>query len=239
VPVKISIIGASGRMGKLALSLIEQDPDLELHSALTSKNSIAESQGADLLLDLTKPEASVGIVDYAIQNNLRLVVGTSGWTKEKLEAVESKIKGSSATVTIIPNFSIGSVLATKFAAEAARYFDQIEITETHHPKKLDAPSGTALFTSQLISASRQGRSAAPVTEGNDAPVFNGIPITSLRIEGAHAEQEVLLAAPNESLYLKHVVSSHEVYSQGILLAIKKTMQLKGLTVGLLPLLEDK
>lgn len=237
--VKISVLGSSGRMGQLALKLIEQSSDLELHSALTSKNSITESQGADLLLDLTKPDASTAIVDYAIKNNLRILVGTSGWTKEKLEAVEKQIVGSSATVTIIPNFSIGSVLATKFVAEAGKYFDQIEITETHHPKKLDAPSGTALFTSQAISESRQGRAASPVTENNQAPLFNGIPITSLRIEGAHAEQEVSLAAANESLYVKHVVTSHEVYSQGILLAIKRTMQLTGLTVGLLPLLEEK
>ena len=237
--VKISVLGSSGRMGQLALKLIEQSSDLELHSALTSRNSITESQGADLLLDLTKPDASTAIVDYAIKNNLRILVGTSGWTKEKLEAVEKQIAGSSATVTIIPNFSIGSVLATKFVAEAAKYFDQIEITETHHPKKLDAPSGTALFTSQAISAAREGRSASPVSENNQAPIFNGIPITSLRIEGAHAEQEVSLAAGNESLYVKHVVTSHEVYSQGILLAIKKTMQLSGLTVGLLPLLEEK
>ena len=226
-------------MGQLTLKLIEQSPDLVLHSALTSKNSVAESMGADLLIDLTKPEASTAIVDYAIKNNLRLLVGTSGWTKEKLADVEKQIIGSSATVTIIPNFSIGSVLATKFVSEAGKYFDQIEITETHHPKKLDAPSGTSLFTSQAISASRGGRPASPVTEGNQAPLFNGIPITSLRIEGAHAEQEVSLAAPNESLYVKHVVTSHEVYSQGILLAIKKTMQLTGLTVGLLPLLEEK
>ena len=225
-------------MGQLTLKLIEQSQDLELHSALTSKDSVADSMGADLLIDLTKPEASSVIVDYAIKNNQRLLVGTSGWTKEKLEAVEKQIAGSSATVTIIPNFSIGSVLATKFAADAGRYFDQIEIIETHHPKKLDAPSGTALFTSQAISAAREGRGAAPVSSNNDAPLFNGIPITSLRIEGAHAEQEVSLAAANESLYVKHVVSSHEVYSQGILLAIKKTMLLTGLTVGLLSLLEE-
>lgn len=225
-------------MGQLTLKLIEQSEDLELHSALTSKNSVAESLGADLLIDLTKPDASTTIVDYAIRNNQRLLVGTSGWTKEKLDAVEKQIAGSSATVTIIPNFSIGSVLATRFAADAAKYFDQIEIIETHHPKKLDAPSGTALFTSQAISAAREGRSAAPVSANNEAQLFNGIPITSLRIEGAHAEQEVSLAAPNESLYVKHVVTSHEVYSQGILLAIKKTMELTGLTVGLLRLLED-
>lgn len=237
--INISVIGATGRMGQLALSLIDQDPELSLHSALSSENALSESLGADLLLDFTNPDVSVHVVEFAIQNDMRLIVGTSGWTKEKLERVRGLMAGSKATVTIIPNFSIGSVLASKFAAEAAKYFDQIEIVETHHPKKLDAPSGTALFTSQIISEARAGRPASPVTEGNKAPTFNGVPITSLRIEGAHAEQEVSLAQPNELLYLKHTVSSHQVYSQGILLAIRKTMQLTGLTIGLLPLLEDE
>ena len=237
--INISVVGATGRMGQLAISLIEQDSNLSLHSALSSKNALSESLGADLVMDFTNPDASVNVANFVIDNDMRLVVGTSGWTKEKLENVQKRISTSKATVTIIPNFSIGSVLASKFAAEAAKYFDQIEIVETHHPKKLDAPSGTALFTSQIISEARGGNPATPVTEGNKAPLFNGIPITSLRIEGAHAEQEVLLAQPNELLYLKHSVSSHQVYADGILLAINKTMQLSGLTVGLLPLLEEK
>ena len=237
--IKISVIGASGRMGQLALSLIEQNPDLELHSALSSHNSPAEAIGADLLVDLTKPDASVAIVDFAIQNNIKILVGTSGWSKDKLDALRDKMVGKSATVVVIPNFSIGSVLATKFAAEAAKYFDAIEIIETHHTKKLDAPSGTALFTAQEISASRKGRDAKPVTAGNSAPVFNGVPITSLRIEDAHAEQEVLMAGPNETLYFKHVVDSHEVYAQGLLLAMRKSPGRTGLTVGLMNLLEEK
>jgi 4-hydroxy-tetrahydrodipicolinate reductase len=237
--LKISVIGASGRMGQLALSIIEQNPDLELHSALSSHNSPAEAIGADLLVDLTKPEASSAIVDFAIQNNIKILVGTSGWSKEKLDALRDKMVGKKATVIVIPNFSIGSVLATKFAAQASKYFDAIEIIETHHTKKLDAPSGTALFTAQEISLARKGRDAKPVTEGNNAPVFNGVPITSLRIEDAHAEQEVLMAGANESLYFKHVVDSHQVYAQGLLLAIRKSQGLVGLTVGLLSLLEDK
>ena len=235
--IKISVIGASGRMGQLALSLIEQNPDLELHSALGSHNSPAEAIGADLLVDLTKPEASVEIVDFAVQNNLKILVGTSGWSKEKLDTLRDKMVGKQATVVVIPNFSIGSVLATKFAAEASKYFDAIEITETHHTKKLDAPSGTALFTAQEISAARNGRDAKPVTAGNLAPVFNGVPISSLRIDNVHAEQEVLLAGANESLYFKHVVDSNQVYAQGLLLAMRKSPELKGLTVGLLSLLE--
>jgi 4-hydroxy-tetrahydrodipicolinate reductase len=178
-------------------------------------------------------------VDFAIQNNIKILVGTSGWSKDKLDALRDKMVGKSATVVVIPNFSIGSVLATKFAAEAAKYFDAIEIIETHHTKKLDAPSGTALFTAQEISASRKGRDAKPVTAGNPAPVFNGVPITSLRIEDAHAEQEVLMAGPNETLYFKHVVDSHEVYAQGLLLAMRKSPGRTGLTVGLMKLLEEK
>jgi len=235
--ITISVIGAYGRMGQLALSLIEQNPDLALHSALGSHNSPAEAIGADLLVDLTKPEASVEIVDFAIENNLKILVGTSGWSKEKLDTLRDKMVGKHATVVVIPNFSIGSVLATKFAAEASRYFDAIEIIETHHTKKADAPSGTALFTAQEISAARNGRDAKPVTAGNLAPVFNGVPITSLRIEDVHAEQEVLMAAANESLYFKHVVDSNQVYAQGLLLAMRKSPQLRGLTVGLLSLLE--
>ena len=237
--IKISVIGASGRMGQLALSLIEQNQDLELHSALNSHNSPAEAIGADLLVDLTKPDASVAIVDFAIQNDIKILVGTSGWSKDKLDALRDKMVGKSATVVVIPNFSIGSVLATKFAAEAAKYFDAIESIETHHTKKLDAPSGTALFTAQEISAARKGRDAKPVTPGNPAPVFNGVPITSLRIEEAHAEQEVLMAGPHETLYFKHVVDSHEVYSQGLLLAMRKSPGRTGLTVGLMNLLEEK
>lgn len=237
--IKISVIGATGRMGQLALSLIEQNSDLELHSALSSHNSPAEAIGADLLIDLTKPDASVAIVDFAIQNNIKILVGTSGWSKDKLDGLRDKMVGKTATVVVVPNFSFGSVLATKFAAEAAKHFDAIEIIETHHTKKLDAPSGTALFTAQEISAARKGRDAKPVTAGNPAPVFNGVPITSLRIEDAHAEQEVLMAAANETLYFKHVVDSHEVYGKGLLLAMRKSPSLAGLTVGLLNLIEEK
>ena len=233
--ITISLIGATGRMGQLAKRLIEESKELSIHSELGSGNSLNEALGADLLMDFTNPEVSPRIVDFAIENNLRVLVGTSGWTKEKLEQVAKKLESSTATVVIIPNFSVGSVLATKFAAEAAKYFDDIEIIETHHPKKLDAPSGTALYTSQAIS---EARSAKPIVSESNAPRFNDVPITSLRIEGKHAEQEVLLSQPSESLYMRHVVDSHEVYGKGILLAISKTMLRSGLTVGLLPLLES-
>jgi 4-hydroxy-tetrahydrodipicolinate reductase len=234
---KISLIGASGRMGQLTLGLIDSDPSLSLHSALGSANSLNEALGADLVIDFTNPDVSERVVDFAIENNLRLIVGTSGWTKEKIERVKNKLAGSSAVIAIVPNFSIGSVLATKFVAEASKYFDGIEIIETHNVTKLDAPSGTALYTSQAIAEARNGKPANPQQGEVKDPLFNSIPIKSVRLEDKHAEQEVTLTADNEFLYVRHEVTSHEVYAKGILLSINKAMKLTGLSVGMLALLE--
>lgn len=234
----VSLIGASGRMGQLTLALIEKDPNLSLHSALGSGNSLNEAIGADLVIDFTNPEVSERVVDFAIENNLRLLVGTSGWSKEKIDRVRSKMVGTSAVVAIVPNFSIGSVLATKFAAEASKYFDGIEIIETHNTSKIDAPSGTALYTSLAISEARNSRPASKQQGSVKDPLFNGIPIKSVRLQDKHAEQEVTLTAENELLYVRHEVTSHEVYAQGILLSIHKAMGLSGLSVGMLSLIEE-
>ena len=233
----VSLIGASGRMGQLTLGLIEKDPSLTLHSALGSGNSLNEAIGADVVIDFTNPEVSERVVDFAIDNSLRLIVGTSGWSKEKIDRVKSKMAGTSAVIAIVPNFSIGSVLATKFAADAAKYFDGIEIIETHNVSKVDAPSGTALYTSLAISEAREGVPATEQTGADRDPLFNGIPIKSVRLPNKHAEQEVTLTASNEFLYVRHEVTSHEVYAKGILLSIHKAMKLSGLNVGMLELME--
>jgi len=222
VSTSVSLIGASGRMGQLTLGLIEKDPSFTLHSALGSGNSLNEAIGAD----------------FAIDNNLRLLVGTSGWSKEKIDRVRAKMVGTSAVVAIVPNFSIGSVLATKFAAEASKYFDGIEIIETHNVTKVDAPSGTALYTSLAISEARKGEPAAEQTGAVRDPLFNGIPIKSVRLPDKHAEQEVTLTAADEFLYVRHEVTSHEVYAKGILLSMHKAMTLSGLSVGMLDLMEE-
>jgi 4-hydroxy-tetrahydrodipicolinate reductase len=225
-------------MGQLTLGLIENDPSFTLHSALGSENSLNEAIGADLVIDFTNPDVSERVVDFAIDNDLRLIVGTSGWTKEKIDRVRSKIAGTKAVVAIVPNFSIGSVLATRFAADASKFFDGIEIIETHNVTKIDAPSGTALFTSLAISEARNGRPAKEQTGAVKDPLFNGIPIKSVRLPDKHAEQEVTLTAADEFLYVRHEVTSHEVYGKGILLAIQKVMKLSGLSVGMLALMEE-
>lgn len=233
----VSLIGASGRMGQLTLGLIESEPAFTLHSALGSENSLNEAIGADLVIDFTNPDVSERVVDFAIDNNLRILVGTSGWSKEKIDRVRSKMVGTSAAVAIVPNFSIGSVLATKFAADASKYFDGIEIVETHNITKVDAPSGTALYTSLAISEARKGKPASEQVGAVKDPVFNGIPIKSVRLPDKHAEQEVTLTGPDEFLYVRHEVTSHEVYAKGILLSMHKAMKLSGLSVGMLDLMD--
>lgn len=232
----VSVIGSTGRMGQLAIKLIEESEDLSVHSQLSSSSKLEECLGADVILDLSKPDVSESVADFVMANNLRAVIGTSGWSKEKLDGLRKKMAGSSATIAVVPNFSIGSVLSTKFAAEASKYFDSVEIIETHHTSKLDAPSGTALFTSQEISSAREEKPSS--TNSLDAPLFSGIPILSKRIDGAHAEQEVFLRNPEESIYLKHVVTSHEVYSAGLMISLRKISSVSGLQVGLLSLLES-
>jgi 4-hydroxy-tetrahydrodipicolinate reductase len=162
-------------------------------------------------------------------------VATSGWSQVLLTEVSAKV--GSGAVVVIPNFSIGSTLATKFAAEAAKYFDSIEIIETHHAGKIDSPSGTAVRTAELISESRK-------EAGKDQPlipgvgqqargeVVAGVPIHSLRLDGVSAKQEVNLGGRDEVLTISHSAGSGLAYALGILHSIRFTSTATGLTVGL-------
>ena len=235
---KIAIIGATGRMGQLATEIIESDSNLELFASLDSKSDLNLTLGADFIFELTNPSASEKIVEFAIANNKNILVGSSGWTTQKIENLGKSLSGSTSVVLIVPNFSLGSVLATKFAAEAAKHFDSVEILETHHTGKLDSPSGTALFTAATIAAELpEIKKVVGAGEPARGQLVEGIPVHSLRISGAHAEQEVILASENERLIISHSVSSHTVYSNGMLMAMKRIGLLKGLNVGLATVLD--
>ena len=233
--ISVSVVGATGRMGKLSLSLIEASQDFSLHSALDSKSDLAKTIGANVVLDFTLPDVSPSVVSHAVANGQKIVVGTSGWSAAKLAAVEKQIEGTNAGVIVIPNFSVGSMLATRFAAEAAKFFDSIEIVEAHHEHKIDSPSGTAVRTAELISNSRIGM-PQPLITGVDQPargqVVAGIPIHSLRLKGVSAKQDVLLGGNSELLTISHETTSVSAYSAGILLALKAAANSKGLIVGL-------
>jgi 4-hydroxy-tetrahydrodipicolinate reductase len=229
--IKVSVIGATGRMGKLALELIDAADDLELHSALNSKSDASLSDGADVIFEVTRLEVSQQSVARAIAAGQKIVVGTSGWSAERVAELPANL-GESAVV-VIPNFSVGSMLATRFAAEAGKFFDSIEIVETHHAGKLDSPSGTAVRTAELISANRTTPVTAPAAD-QDArgQLVAGIPVHSLRLAGVSAKQDVHFGGVSELLTISHETSSVSAYSAGILAAIRFAASAQGLHVGL-------
>lgn len=228
--IKVSIVGASGRMGTLARSVVEAEPNLTLHSTLGSMSSLEEAIGADVIFDVTRLEVSQQVVDFAVANSIAIVVGTSGWNQGLLGTLSSKMNAHSSVV-VIPNFSVGSMLATRFAAEAAKYFDSIEIVEAHHAKKLDSPSGTAIRTAEMIAANRNG-STADSGDAARGQIVAGVPVHSLRLEGVSAKQDVYLGGNSELLTISHETTSVDSYAHGIKLAIEFATANTGLHVGL-------
>ncbi|MHA7222656.1 4-hydroxy-tetrahydrodipicolinate reductase [Arthrobacter sp. RHLT1-20] len=238
----VAVLGANGRMGAEAVKAVEASADLLLVAALgrnDSLDSLVES-GAQVMVDLTVPESTEANVRFAVEHGIHAVVGTTGWDKDRLGRLEDLLAGKPGVgVLIAPNFALGSVLATAFAAKASRYFESVEIIELHHPDKVDAPSGTAVRTAQLISAAR---SAAGVAPGPDATTserpgargcdVDGVRVHSVRLRGLVAHQEVLLGGPGEQLTLRHDSFDRASFMPGVLLGIRSVAANPGLTVGL-------
>ncbi|WP_425863443.1 4-hydroxy-tetrahydrodipicolinate reductase [Arthrobacter sp. TWP1-1] len=240
--LKVAVLGAKGRMGTAAVAAIGAAPDLELVAALGRNDSLEQlvELGAQVVVDLTVPDSTEANVHFAIKHGIHAVVGTTGWDASRLSALEELLAQHPETgVLIAPNFALGSVLATRFAAQAARYFDSVEIIELHHPRKVDAPSGTALRTAQLVAAARAaaGVPAAPdATEteldGARGASIDGIPVHSVRLAGLVAHQEVLLGSHGEALTIRHDSFNHESFMPGVLLGVRTVGTRPGLTVGL-------
>ena len=238
---RVAVVGATGRMGALAVRLIEQSDDFEVAARISSTDSLDAISGADLVVDFTVPAFSPDVVDAALANGVSVLVGTSGWTAERIAAVGKRLAATpELAVVIVPNFSLGSVLATRFAALAAPYFDSIEIVESHHAGKVDSPSGTAIRTAELIGAARAaiGPVAAPHADQRArGQQVASVPIHSIRLGGVLAQQEVVFGGVGETLSVRHVTMSDASYEAGILLGLRATRDSTGLIVGLDSLLE--
>lgn len=240
--IRVAVAGSTGKMGRLAIGLIEASDDLELHGALHSGSSLDEMLGADVALDVTHPAVSAGIVEFATGAGIPIVVGTSGWSNDRIAEIAKFMRGhdDAGAVLFIPNFSVGSVLGTAFATLAARFFDSIEIVEAHHAGKVDSPSGTAVRTAELIGAARgdAGPVSAPHADQRArGQLVSGIPLHSLRLSGVLAEQRVILGGEGETLTVSHSTISPSAYEQGILLALRHAPEAKGVVVGLDALLD--
>lgn len=240
--LKVAVLGAKGRMGTAAVAAIDAAADLELVAALGRNDSLEtlRERGAEVVVDLTVPDSTEANVRFAVEHGMHAVVGTTGWDAGRLAALWGLLEQHPGTgVLIAPNFALGSVLATHFAAKAAKYFDSVEIIELHHPRKVDAPSGTALRTAQLVAAARNaaGVPAAPdATEteldGARGASIDGVPVHSVRLAGLVAHQEVLFGSHGEALTIRHDSFNHESFMPGVLLGVRTVGSRPGLTVGL-------
>jgi 4-hydroxy-tetrahydrodipicolinate reductase len=228
-------------MGALASRLIDASDDFELAARISSSDSLDALGDAELVLDFTVPAVSPEVVDAALTRGLPVLVGTSGWTAERIAAVGKRLAAlPELAVVIVPNFSLGSVLATRFAALAAPYFDSIEIVEAHHPGKIDSPSGTAIRTAELIAAARQsiGPVEAPHADQRArGQLVASVPIHSIRLDGVLAQQDVLFGGVGETLSIRHLTMSDASYEAGIMLGLRATRDARGLIVGLDSLLD--
>lgn len=229
---QVAVLGASGRMGTLIARILETTEGLRLHSGLTSASSLDEMLGADVLIDVSRLEASETAVPFALEHGIDVVVGTSGWDEQRIARISDLVPPERAVV-FVPNFSLGSVLGTALASVAGRFFESIEIVEAHHDKKVDSPSGTAVRTAERIAESREQLLAAPNSE-QDArgQLVSGVPIHSLRLRGVVADQQVIFGGEGEVLTIRHETISQDAYVRGIKLAITHAVEARGTTVGL-------
>jgi 4-hydroxy-tetrahydrodipicolinate reductase len=247
VTIRVAVLGASGRMGSEACRAVDAADDLDLVASLGSADSVEKivASKAEVAVDLTRPDAVMANLQFCIQHGVSVVVGTSGFDDERLAQVSDWLaKAPGVGVLVAPNFAVGAVLMMRFAAQAARYFESVEVVELHHPDKADAPSGTARRTAELVAESRRaaGLDAPPdststALDGARGATVDGVPVHSLRVRGLVASQEVLFGNVGETLSVRHDSSDRASFMPGVLLGIREIRNRPGLTVGLEHLLD--
>jgi 4-hydroxy-tetrahydrodipicolinate reductase len=240
--IKVGILGASGRMGREAVKAVESAADLELVAQIDLGDSldILKSSGAQVVVDFTSPESVMANLKFAIENKIHVVVGTTGFDSQRLDVLKGWLKDSPKVGALIaPNFGLGAVLMMQFAATAAKYFASAEIVELHHPDKVDAPSGTATRTAELIAQARREAKLAAMPDktskaidGARGALVGEVPVHSVRLRGLVAHQEVLFGDQGETLTIRHDSIDRSGFMPGVLLAIRKVSDHPGLTVGL-------
>lgn len=233
--IRVAVAGASGRLGSIVCEVVEGHPDFELVARLTSRSDPDSGAMADILIDVSHPDASPAIVERALAHGQNVLVGTSGWSEDRLEMLRERLESTPTQgVIVVPNFSLGSVVGTALARTAAQFFDSIEVIEAHHPGKVDSPSGTAVRTAEEMAEARRGRPVdAPFAEQSArGDLVAGIPVHSLRLAGVVAKQEVRFGGAGEVLTITHDTHSSEAYRAGVNAALVAICTSVGLTVGL-------
>jgi len=246
-PIRVGVLGARGRMGAQVCKAVDAAEDLELVAMVDAGDwlfSVADA-GAQVLVDFTHPDVVMDNVRFAVDQGIHAVVGTTGFTPDRLDTVRTWLADAPELgVLIAPNFGIGAVLSMRFARTAARFYESAEVIELHHPGKVDAPSGTAVHTAQLIAAARAEAGLAPPPDATSQSLdgargadVDGVRVHAVRLAGMVAHQEILLGTEGETLSIRHDSLNRSSFMPGVLLAVRAIRSRPGLTVGLDPLLD--
>jgi 4-hydroxy-tetrahydrodipicolinate reductase len=234
---RVGVLGARGRMGAEVCRAVEATGDLDLVARVDETDPLAPLRDTDVVVDFTTPAVVMANLKWCIDAGRNVVVGTTGFDAERLDTVRGWLaEAPGVGVVIAPNFGIGAVLMMRFAAEAAPYFDSVEIIELHHPNKVDAPSGTARRTAELIAAARDGAPSPDATtdalDGARGADVDGVRVHAVRLAGLVAHQEVMLGGHGETLTIRHDSLSRESFMPGVLLAVRQVSARPGLTLGI-------
>ena len=243
--MRVGVLGAKGKVGREVCKAVEAADDLELVARVDTDDdsddlaSLTE-RGVEAVVDFTHPDVVMDNLKHCVTHGIHAVVGTTGFDDARLDTLRGWLADSPATgVLVAPNFSIGAVLMMRFAAEAAPYFEYVEVVELHHPDKADAPSGTATRTAKLIAAARAEAGVGPVPDATTTALdgargadVDGIRVHGLRIRGLVAHQEVVLGGLGETLTIRHDSLDRVSFTPGVLLGLRKVAAHPGLTVGL-------
>jgi 4-hydroxy-tetrahydrodipicolinate reductase len=238
----VGVLGALGKVGREVCTAVEGAEDMDLVARVDAEDDLQQllDAGVEAVVDFTHPDVVMDNLEFCIRHGLHAVVGTTGFDEERLDRLRDWLARSEGTgVLVAPNFSIGAVLMMRFAVEAARFYESVEIVELHHPDKADAPSGTARRTAQLIAAARREAGMGPVPDATSTQLdgargadVDGIHVHGLRVRGLVAHQEVVLGALGETLTIRHDSLDRVSFTPGVLLGLRQVGHHPGLTVGL-------
>ena len=268
--IKVVICGAFGNMGREAVKAVSGEDNLELVGALDIKNSgedlgqvmdnrpsgiivsedlkeMLKTSGAEVMVDFTAPSAVMQNIHTALENRVTPVVGTTGLTEPDLKEIEGWIKKYETGVIIAPNFALGAILMMKFARLAARFLPEVEIIELHHENKIDAPSGTAIKTAQMIREGRKENSVDIPAAGKPEEIekipgarggkIDDINVHSIRLPGKVAHQEVIFGGNGQTLTIRHDSIDRRSFMPGLIMAINEAPRIKELIYGIENLIE--
>lgn len=238
---RVVVLGAKGRMGAEVVRAVEAADDLSLAGAFDVEDEL-DLSGADVAVDFTHPDAVMRNLRACVEAGVHAVVGTTGFDEARLAELRDLLQGKDLGILIAPNFGIAAVLMMQFAAQAAPWFESVEIVELHHARKADAPSGTARRTAELVAAARTGMAPMPDAtttslDGARGADVDGVRVHAVRLAGLVAHQEVILSGAGESLTIRHDSYDRASFMPGVLLGVRQIASRPGLTVGLEHLLD--